>query len=112
MTEKSDFRQAFKVFMDMPYPDYPRIEELRDWNSRLLDLDGHIAGYATLVNDERMQAAEVPEIGALALEVESLRQDLDSVRPGESEGARLVDDYRSYVRALERLVRELAQLVL
>ncbi|MFF4955508.1 hypothetical protein [Streptomyces sp. NPDC001222] len=111
MTETAaEFRAAFEAFRAMPYPDYPRLEELRDWNSRLLELDGHIAGYATRVYDGRLGAAEVPDVDALVLEVETLRQDLDAITPEGEDDAGLVSDYRSYTDALERVVRLLGSL--
>ncbi|MFC5805835.1 hypothetical protein [Streptomyces formicae] len=110
MTESSDFRNALEAFMAIPYPDYPRMEELRDWNSFLLDLDGHIAGYATRVNNGSLDAGEVPDVGSLVLEVENLRRDLERIRPERSEDADLLNKYRVYTAALERVVRELAAL--
>ncbi|MEU2429903.1 MULTISPECIES: hypothetical protein [unclassified Streptomyces] len=110
MTESSDFRNALDAFLALPYPDYPRMEELRDWNSFLLDLDGHIAGYATRVGNGSLDASEVPDVDALVLEVETLRRDLELVRPERSEDAELLNKYRVYTAALERVVRGLAAL--
>ncbi|MEV7127673.1 hypothetical protein [Streptomyces sp. NPDC093260] len=111
MTETAaGFRAAFEAFRALPYPDYPREEALRDWNSRLLDLDGYVAGYATRVYDGRIGAAEVPDTGALVVEAETLRRDLDSVTPHGADEAGLVSDYRAYAEALERMVRLLAAL--
>lgn len=93
--------------MSMPYLYYPHTEELRDWNSRLLTLDGYVAGYATCIESGRMRAGQVPGIDVLILEVESLRRMLDSpqFKSGQENG--LLSDYRSYVSALEWLVREI-----
>ncbi|MFF4468382.1 hypothetical protein ACFYZ3_02370 [Streptomyces sp. NPDC001599] len=110
MTDSTAFREAFQEFRAMPYPDHPRMERLRDWNSLLLDLDGHVAGYATRVNDGRLAAWEVPDVDSLVLDAESLRRDLGDIRPEREEDAGLLDAYRTYVAALERLVRELASL--
>ncbi|MFC8711147.1 hypothetical protein ACFUCQ_14715 [Streptomyces sp. NPDC057197] len=104
------FRAAFDAFRALPYPALPRGEELRDWNSRLLDLDGYVAGYAARVRDGRIGAAEVPGTGALLLEAETLRRDLDALGPQEGDDAEPVDDYRAYLGALERMVRLLALL--
>ena len=49
MTDRSRFEDAFAGFRSMPYPPYPALEALRDWNSDLLTLDGHVAGYASQV---------------------------------------------------------------
>ncbi|WP_432137525.1 MULTISPECIES: hypothetical protein [unclassified Streptomyces] len=110
MTESAEFREAFVAFRAMPYPDYPALEELRDWNSVLLDLDGHIAGYATQVYDGRLEAARVPETDALVRKLGSLRRDLEEIRPRQDEDAALLDEYRRYTAALDRLVRALASL--
>jgi hypothetical protein len=110
MTERSEFGAAFEAFRGLSYPDYPRTEGLRDWNSFLLELDGHIAGYASRVHDGRLSAWEVPELDSLALEVASLRRDLEEIHPEHEEDAGLVNEYRVYTTALERLVQELASL--
>ncbi|WP_158679329.1 hypothetical protein [Streptomyces sp. Tu 6176] len=106
----AEFRAAFDAFRALPYPALPRGEELRDWNSRLLDLDGYAAGYAARVRDGRIGAAEVPGTDALLLEAETLRRDLDALGPQRGGDAELVDDYRAYIGTLERMVRLLALL--
>lgn len=110
MTEQSDFHAAFEAFMALPYPDYPRWDTLRDWNSRLLELDGHIAGYATRVNKGRLDASAIPEIHSLVLQVGTLRRDLAEMNPEREEDVDLMNGYRVYVSALERLTRSLASL--
>jgi hypothetical protein len=110
MTDSSDFHEALEAFMALPYPDYPRTEKLRDWNSFLLDLDGHIAGYAIQVNDGDLNAREVPDLGSLVLEVENLCRSIEEIHPEGEKESGLLNEYRVYVAALERLVRELASL--
>lgn len=110
MTEPTEFREALEAFRAMPYPDYPRQADLQEWNSLLLDLDGHIAGYAVQVGSGRMKASEVPDLDSLVLKVESLRRGLGEIRSEQQEDADLLDDYRIYAAAFERLVQELASL--
>ncbi|MFH8218663.1 hypothetical protein ACH4C2_05670 [Streptomyces sp. NPDC018057] len=62
------------------------------------------------MTDGRIGAAEVPGTGALLLEAETLRRDLDALGPQRGGDAELVDDYRAYIGALERMVRLLALL--
>lgn len=110
MTDSSDFRHAFMVFRSVPYPAYPQLLELQDWNSLLLTIDGHIAGYASKVHDGRMRAQDVPNLDQLILEVSSLGSSLDQIEPVTDEDRQSISDYRSYVAALGRMVSELGGL--
>jgi hypothetical protein len=110
MTDRTELREAYRIFRAMPYPDHPRTEALRDWNSGLLTLDGHIAGYAGRVAEGSLAPREVPEADSLAQEVGTFGQELEDLRPSLPEEADLVDEYRTYVAALHRVIRALAAL--
>ncbi|MFE6056297.1 hypothetical protein ACFQ6N_36595 [Kitasatospora sp. NPDC056446] len=106
----TDFASAFSRFCATPYPGYPALEELRDWNSELLTVDGHIAGYAYRVHGGQMQARQIPGLVEIVLRVESLRASLDTIHPNSTEDRKLIGEYQSYISALESMVRELDQL--
>ncbi|MFF4232821.1 hypothetical protein [Streptomyces sp. NPDC001820] len=110
MTRKSDSLEALEAFRSLRYPDYPRTEELRDWNSHLLTLDGHIAGYAIRVGEGTLDVREVQDLESLVLAVENLARSLEDIRPQSQEDTDLLKDYRHYMAALERLIHELASL--
>lgn len=110
MTELPGFEQVFAAFYAMKYPDYPQFMELQDWNSRLLVLDAHVAGYASRISRDTLSARDVPDLGALTREVRSLRASLERIQPLSDYGRVLIDDYRRYVVALERLILEIVRL--
>ncbi|MFI8185942.1 hypothetical protein ACIF70_36295 [Actinacidiphila glaucinigra] len=110
MTDHTELHGAWERFRSLPYPEYPRTEALRDWNSELLTLDGNIPGYASQVADGRLAASEVPEPDTLARAVERLAADLEALRPAVPDEAGLLDRYRDYLAALLPLVRALAAL--
>ena len=95
----------------MSYPDYPQAEELRDWNSELLTLDGYIAGYATRIKDGSIKAGAVPDLDGLISQVDALRRDLDSLNSRVKVEGWLLEEYRSYISALYRLVVEIGSMV-
>ncbi|MBA2806982.1 hypothetical protein E0500_005865 [Streptomyces sp. KM273126] len=107
MTRESELSEAYEAFMALPYPDYPQTEVLRDWNSRLLTLDGWIAGYASRVEGGSMEADAVPGVDDLISQVDSLRRDLDSFGSQVAAEGPLLEEYRSYVAALHRLITEI-----
>ena len=109
MTDSSEFEEAFVAFRSMPYPAYPRLADLQDWNSRLLTLDSHIAGYASRVYSGHLKARDVPNLDSLVFESGSLKASLEVIQPVSDQDVRLIDDYRSYAAALERLTIELAK---
>ncbi|MEU6291740.1 hypothetical protein [Streptomyces sp. NPDC046988] len=110
MTSASSFPQAYEAFRGLPYPAYPQTEEVQDWNSHLLTLDGWIAGYATRIANGSMSAAEVPEIPDLIRRVEDLLRDLARLTSRVEAEEQLLKQYRSYVAALHRLITEISAL--
>ncbi|MEU8588015.1 hypothetical protein AB0C59_13620 [Streptomyces sp. NPDC048664] len=110
MTDTSGFDHAFSRFLTMRYPDYPQLEALQDWNSELLTLDGHVAGYASQVHGGTMRAHEIPDLPGILLSVRNLRESLGSLRAPDAEDRRLISEYASYVSALESMVSELDHL--
>jgi hypothetical protein len=110
MTDPSEFESAFAEFRAMPYPPYPQLVELQDWNSRLLVIDGHVAGYASRVKNGRMKARDIPRLAELILEIESLRTSLEAIEPLSSEDTRLIDGFKIYIAALQRMMLELGRL--
>lgn len=111
MTSDSDsFLEAFREFRALPYPDYPQTEELRDWNSRLLTLDGWIAGYATQIESNSLAPIEIPDLPGLMGLVTELYDDLDRLRLQAKAEVQLVEQYQLYMNALRRLVVEIDSL--
>jgi hypothetical protein len=110
MDARSAFERAFVVFRAAPYPDYPQEEELQEWNSGLLTIDGHIAGYATRVHRGSLHAREIPDLDKLALRVRELRGSLEAVPSASEQGRQLIGEYRTYIAALDVMVQELARL--
>src|SRR5690242_19424881 len=110
MTSFRDFEQSFDKFRALVYPDYPKSDELRDWNSNLLTFDSYIAGYLTRVRDGTLSAHEVPDLDGSVSEIASLRSSLDSLRPLSGQDGRLIDEYRHYVTALEDVLAKLQRL--
>lgn len=104
----TEFERAYTAFMELPYPDYPQSDELRDWNSLLLTLDGYLAGYAYQVHAGHLRAAAIPELEHLVREVGSLRVRLDAIHPATEVDSRLIGDFLVYMEALHRMMRALA----
>ncbi|MFV2022931.1 hypothetical protein [Micromonospora sp. LOL_023] len=110
MTDVLAFRDAYAQFRAIPYPAYPKSQELRDWNSRLLALDAHVAGYAFQVSAGQILACDVPDLDSLVGKVTESILSLEEIDPSVEEDAGLASEYRSYVAALGRLVSELGDL--
>ncbi|MEV6209282.1 hypothetical protein [Kitasatospora sp. NPDC051914] len=110
MTDRSRFEDAFAGFRSLPYPPYPALEALRDWNSDLLTLDGHVAGYASQVHGGSMQAWEIPHLAGLVAEVDALRAALDAVDDGSGDDRAMIAAFRDYVSAMQAMMHELDRL--
>lgn len=110
MTDDSAFKRAFSVFRAMPYPGRPEAEELQDWGFELLSLDTHVAGYAERVHSGELPARDIPELEALARQVQTLRGTLAAVPARTDRDVRLKDEYRTYVDTLDQMMAQLTRL--
>ncbi|MFI6689215.1 hypothetical protein [Streptomyces sp. NPDC050485] len=86
------------------------MQELSDWGSSLLAVDGYIAGYAIRVESGSLDPREISDIDPLVLEVESLRRSLEDIRPQTREYIAPLEEFRCYIVALEALIHALALL--
>ncbi|GAB2837027.1 hypothetical protein GCM10027176_46770 [Actinoallomurus bryophytorum] len=110
MTNTSAFGRAWLAFRAMPYPDYPLLEELKDWNSELLTIDGDIAGWASRVYSRDISPREISDLDEIIVKVDELRRSLNFVHPKTTQDVQLVGEYRTYVEALFLVVEELKRL--
>ncbi|MGW5414613.1 hypothetical protein [Actinomadura geliboluensis] len=106
----SSFVDAFEAFRAMPYPGYPHSPELQDVNSHLLVLDAGLAGYATRVFNGTMRAGEIPELGLLVENANSLTAMLEMMNPSLEEDRKLIQEYRAYIFVLSSMLAELSLL--
>ncbi|EDY53322.1 hypothetical protein SSCG_06350 [Streptomyces clavuligerus] len=74
MTELSEFCESLEAFRVLPYPRYTIIPDMGDRTAILLELDGHIAGYAIQVGKGGIEACEIPEMEDLVLELDRTKQ--------------------------------------
>lgn len=112
MTDQIEFQRIFNEFRRIDYPDYPAFRELQDWNSHLLTLDAHVAGYASQICSGLMKARDVPELGRLVKKAASLKKALVEVRAVSERDLGQIREYRDYILALESVLTGMRVLAL
>ncbi|MFD7668388.1 hypothetical protein [Streptomyces sp. NPDC059788] len=110
LTGSSDFRNAYKEFRAMPYPDRPKSGKLQDLGSDLLGIDYQIAGYAGQVDNGDLSASDIPDLDEHAREVKNLLSEFASVRTETDQERQLKEKFHAYVATLDRMMVELQRL--
>jgi hypothetical protein len=108
-----DYRELlaeYEAFMELPFPDRPRGEELREWASSLVLLGSHVGPGVIAIRNRRIDAWDIPNLESVLLKVQSLRRALEEIHPELESDVDLLSSYRIQVARFEPVVEMLVAL--
>jgi hypothetical protein len=95
---------AFERLKELPFPEFAESDELADWQADLSELDGHVAGIATMI-----LAGGKADLTTIPEHVDELRQRLETMVDIPAEDREIMVQSKQYLNALEDVVQNMKQ---